>query len=218
MKYSAHAEYINDNDIEVPSATTILKILNKPSLVRWANYLGFKRKDVKQVLEESSFLGTTMHQIIYAYLTKKYLILINGRQYYKDIISICMNNFLEWNKTHKIEPIFMEEKFVNDKFGGTTDFYGLVDNKKTILDFKTSKKPYASMFLQLAAYCMLLEEKNYEVAQVGIIIVNEKGYNEKFIQRKDLDKYIELFKILVEVFYKWYNINIDDNWGNIIDQ
>ena len=52
MKYSNHAQYINEKCIEVPSVTTILKLLNKPSLCKWANYLGFKRENVDKVLEE----------------------------------------------------------------------------------------------------------------------------------------------------------------------
>ena len=41
---NTHEEYINRDGVEVPSVTTILKLLNKPTLQKWANYLGFKDK------------------------------------------------------------------------------------------------------------------------------------------------------------------------------
>ena len=42
-KFSAHNVYCNKDDKEVPSVTTILKIINKPSLMYWANGMGFRR-------------------------------------------------------------------------------------------------------------------------------------------------------------------------------
>ena len=48
-KYSDHSTYINNNDIEVPSVTTILKVLNKPHIVNWANSLGWKKQSYKKV-------------------------------------------------------------------------------------------------------------------------------------------------------------------------
>lgn len=216
MKYGTHAEYINEHGVEVPSATTVLKILNKPSLVKWANYLGFKRQNVGEVLDIASTVGTTVHSMIYAYLMKKYYIWVGGIKCGKKLAMMHMNSFIEWKNTHDVNPIFMEKKLVSEKFGGTMDFYGDVDNKKTILDFKTSKKPYSSMFLQLAAYCMMLESSGYEVEQVGIIIVNADKYDEKFISRKELERYIESFNVLVDLFHNWYDLNQDDGWGSIL--
>ena len=34
-KFSDHSTYVNNDKIEVPSATTILKILNKPFCYKW---------------------------------------------------------------------------------------------------------------------------------------------------------------------------------------
>ena len=62
--YSDHAAYFNDKNEEVPSVTTILKILNKPSLCKWANYLGFKRENVDKVLELKTKKGTAVHELL----------------------------------------------------------------------------------------------------------------------------------------------------------
>lgn len=69
------------------------------------------------------------------------------------------------------------------------------------------------MFLQLAAYCIMLEEQGYKVEQAAIIIVNDSGYNEKFISREDLEEYITVFVQIVEVFHLWYEINLKNGWG-----
>jgi len=216
MYNSGHTQYFNSDNIEVPSATTVLKILNKPALVKWANYLGFKRQNVDEVLDASATIGTLVHQLIYSYLMDKYVIWIGTRKCGKATAMMYMNSFLEWKRTHEVKPTFMEKQFTSKRFGGTIDFYGEVDGKKTVLDFKTSKKPYSSMFLQLAAYCIMLEEAGYEVEQLAIIIINNSGYNEKFITREEIQRYIDVFIKLVEVFHNWYDLNIEHGWGDIL--
>ena len=51
-KYSDHSTYINKKEVEVPSVTTIIKLLNKPFIAKWANSLGWKRQSYDKVLEE----------------------------------------------------------------------------------------------------------------------------------------------------------------------
>lgn len=219
MKYNKnHTAYYNDAEIEVPSVTTVLQILNKPFLSKWANILGFKRQKVEDVLQSSANIGTLVHGIVYAYLMKHMYMWTGTDMQEKFKVLSYFNNFISWKKAHDVEPIFMEEKFICDEFGGTVDFYGRVDGKLTILDFKTSKKAYASMFLQLAAYCYMLELKGYEVEQVAIININETKYQEKFLPREKLDRYIRIFRLLTTLFHQWYDVNIEDGWGNILDK
>jgi predicted RecB family nuclease len=112
----------------------------------------------------------------------------------------------------------MEKKLVSARFGGTVDFYGKVDGQYTILDFKTSKQAYSSMFLQLAGYCYMLEQQGLQVDQVAIINVNIDKYKERFISREDLQPYIETFIMLVVLFHKWHDLNASDGWGSILDK
>lgn len=217
MKYSSsHTIYRNTSGMEVPSVTTVLKILNKPFLVKWANIMGFKRKKVEDILEQKAHIGTLVHQMIAAFLMDK-MYIWTGPLNEKYLMAGYLNSFIEWKRTHTVQPIFVERQMVSSKFGGTVDFYGHVDIKKTILDFKTSKKPYPSMFLQLAAYCIMLEEQGYEVEQAAIITLSETGYGEKFITRQALQPYIDIFKTLVDLFHSWFEINETDGWGSILE-
>lgn len=216
MKYSKHSTYYNKDNEEVPSVTTILKILNKPSLPKWANIMGFKHKNIDDILEKSSEIGTTVHKMIESYFNNKYFILIPTRHMGRDLAMSYLNSFFQWKQKHSIEPIFTEHHTSSDKFGGTIDFYGNVDGKKTILDFKTSKTFYATMFLQLGAYCIMLEEQGYEVEQLAIIVVRNYTFKEKFITREQVEPYMKVFRILVDLFHEWYELNEQEGWGNIL--
>lgn len=217
MKYSvSHTAYFNKESIEVPSATTILKILNKPGLVKWANYLGFKHLDVDSVVNESAELGTLIHDLINSILSKNLIIFVPTEKYPAWLVYSYLNTFKIWLNTNSVEPIILEKSFSSDRFGGTVDFYGKINGKYTILDFKTSKKIHITMFVQLALYCILLEEHGYEVEQVGILLVNNKSGGEKFISRQELEPYIEFAKGLVEVFHSYYNLNDKYKWNEFI--
>lgn len=213
-KYSEnHTLYYNDKGEEVPSATTLLKIINKPSLSNWANMLGFKRLRVSDVLNERSEFGTLIHEIISAYIKGNYYIYCNDKDIPKEEIYGALNNFLKWYNNNTIECIFSEESFSSDLFGGTIDFYGKVNGLHTIVDFKTSKQIRFTMFIQLALYTKLLEEKGYKVEQVGIVLCNERVHDTKFISREELNPYIDLANTLIDIFHKYYNLNEKDRWG-----
>lgn len=212
-----HTMYFNKFGEEVPSATTILKILNKPQLVKWANYLGFNHLHVDSVLNEASTLGTIVHDLINSILLNHYIIYINDGRVPIDILCSYINRFKIWLKTNTVIPILLEKSISSDKFGGTLDFYGIINDKYTILDFKTSKKIRISMFFQLALYTILLEELGYKVDQVGILLVNPKYKDEKYIQRDKLQPYIDFVSKLVDIFHSYYEINNDDNWKEPIN-
>lgn len=214
-KFSSHNEYFY-NEKEVPSVTTVLKILAKPALVKWANIMGFKRKWVDDILEEKSEIGTRVHYIIEAYIKNRYLVWVDGKAIDKPLIKLYLDQFLRWYNKHDVEMIFMEESMTCEFYGGTIDFYGVIDGKKTVLDFKTSKDIYSSMFLQLSAYVYMIEKQGLEVDQVAILAVNSNKFKYKVLPREQLDRYIETFILLSKTFDLWYSINEEDGWGDIL--
>jgi hypothetical protein len=210
----AHIAYFNKEGDLVPSVTTVLKILNKPALINWANYMGFKRRRVDDVLETSAFIGTKVHYLIGCELMQYYPIITYGNKYCKKIIQHMYYNYLIWRVNHyDIKPIFMEKSFSSKTFGGTADFYGYVNGKLTLMDFKTSKKMYMSMFIQLSGYILLIESEGYIIEQVMILLVNEKGVEEKIMSREDMEEYIGIFKILVFLYHKHNYVSNKGDWG-----
>ena len=172
--------------------------------------------NVDSVLNESASLGTLVHRLINSLLSNKLIIYINDGTISNALLYSYINRFKMWLKTHTVEPILLEQKITSDKFGGTIDFYGSIDGKLTVLDFKTSKKIRLSMFFQLALYVILLEELGYEVEQVGILLVNPINKDEKYIQRKDFEKYVIFAKGLVDLFHSYNLLNDDDKWNESI--
>ena len=213
---SKHTMYFNKYGKEVPSATTILKMLNKPQLVKWANYLGFKNLSVDEVLNESSTLGTLVHELINSILQKELIIYIPQENIRPSVIYSYINSFRIWYNTNDVRPILLEKSISSDEFGGTIDFYGEINGEYTLLDFKTSKKIRLTMFIQLALYVILLEELGYKIDRVGILLVNPKFKDEKYIKREKFEKYVKFARGLVNLFWSYFEINEDDEWYEII--
>ena len=213
---SDHTVYINSKGEEVPSATTVLKMLNKPALVKWANFLGFNRQNVDDVLNEYAERGTLIHELISSYLHGDLIVYIDDNRFDPLMVLKFFNCFKVWYQQHTIEPILLEKSFCSDKFGGTVDFYGKIDGVYTLLDFKTAKKIRLSMILQLALYVVLLEQNGYIIEQVGILLVNPGHKNEKYISRKDIEQYIIFAEKLVDMFHLHYTLVTTNKWDNEI--
>lgn len=60
--------------------------------------------------------------------------------------------FLEWKDMYKVEPIQLEHTVYGYDWAGTLDFYGLLDGKKYVVDWKSSKGVYDEMRYQVAGY------------------------------------------------------------------
>lgn len=218
MKFE-HENYYDKKGKEIPSVTTILKLLNKPELVDWANFMGFLKKNTKQVTARAALIGTLTHYFIERYSKKK---ILNFKVLYKyddDIIKSvnkALKGFVRWNKEYK--PVFKkaEIRVKNDKFGGTVDNICEIDGKLYIVDYKTSKGVYPSMFIQLAAYNLLLrDELDIKVDFVAILVLNKNKVDFKFYRMdvNHLRKFYEpVFILMYELYIKWQE-NLKCDWG-----
>ena len=213
-KYSDHSTYINKNDIEVPSVTTIIKLLNKPFIAKWANSLGWKRQSYDKVLEESANKGTFVHEVLNAYIFRQGKKFNLSNPEVMNFLYETIDIFKDFEKSNDFKPVWGEKSFSLEKFGGTVDLYCNLNGLDTIIDFKTSKRFYSSHFIQLGAYIQLLEANEYNVDQVGILRIRD-GYSElKLLQRNEMEKYIELFNKLTDIFYIVYDLNKE--WGDLL--
>ena len=69
-KARAHTIYKLEDGTKVPGVTTVLGILNKPALVKWANNLGLQGIDSNKYRDEMADIGTLAHQMIVNYFNK----------------------------------------------------------------------------------------------------------------------------------------------------
>jgi hypothetical protein len=204
-KKKEHTKYYNSKGQQVPSCTTVLQILNTPSLIYWSNKIGRQGKSYSAEMGMYSRIGTGTHLLIEHWFkgveeTHRELIehLRSCSDYEKAQAFRAYNNFLRWADENEFELLGSELQLVSDvyNYGGTIDYYGLINGKLMIMDFKTSNYFNKKMFLQLAGYVNLLKEHGYEVHEVMILKLS-KNSEEFWIKSKtveELEEYFKLFK------------------------
>ena len=201
----AHTRYYTSDGVSVPGTTTVTGLLNKPQLVLWANRLGLEGIDSTKYRDKAASIGTLAHLMV-----QNYLGCVEQPDYSlfsSDDISQAENallSFWEWEKAHKIEPLFLEVPLVSDqyKFGGTVDCVAKMDGKLWLIDFKTGKAIYDEMAIQLAAYRQLLAEHGTHVDGCRILRIGrseDEGFDDKVFE--NLNKNWEIFNHLLQIYY-----------------
>jgi len=235
IKDNTHIQYNNSDGEQVPSVTTILKIISKDALVHWANSLGWRRKSVKEVLEDTSYVGTMAHHYVEELLkgnSPTYEELRGVRHDLAIDIINCVKSFKSWWEvnSYRVKILDIEKSMVMDDCGGTPDIVCLLDNELTILDFKTSKSFYYTQFLQICKCADLYEhECDYKskVMNVAILRFNKDGTeadlftmhdliidnNLDYESRELIEIYIKSFNNALELFYNIYDIEQDWSGG-----
>jgi len=200
-KARAHTIYKMDG-VRVPGVTTILGILNKPALVKWANNLGLQGIDSTKYRDEMADIGTLAHQMIVDYFNEVETDTADYSENQIDLAENCLLSFWEWEKGHKIEVIMAEAQLVSSLgYGGTIDLYCELDGILSLVDFKTGKAIYPEMFYQLAAYRKLLTENEHPVKGVRILRIgrdDNEGFEERLVA--DTAKHLELFNHCLAIY------------------
>ncbi len=207
MKTKAHQKYVlADGKTVVPGVTTIVNQLSKPALVPWANRLGLQGIDVSKYVDDKGQIGTLAHEMILAHLSKRE---VDTADYSKNQIDAAENAFLsylEWEKGHKIEPRLVEYPGVSEvyKFGGTFDFFGLIDGNYELIDFKTGSGIWPEFWFQVAAYGYLIVWENCQCFPERYRILNiPRTEDESFKEevKSDLSLHFEAFCKLLDFYY-----------------
>jgi len=198
------------NGFEYPSVTSIIHLISlNDGLMQWANYMGFKRKDIKAIQNESTAFGTLMHEYLRGEVDPRYTKRIPYNVFEAKRINDVLDNFRPKYQKSKLKTIDTEMTIISPSmgYGGTLDWLCEKDNEIILSDFKTSKAVHSTMFLQLGAYSLLLKkEKNIIVDKASIIIANKNKCAFYPINRVTLDLYEDLFKMLLSFFVRWNHI------------
>lgn len=183
-KVKIHTVYKPANGERVPSVTTVLGILNKPALLEWAWKLGTEGIDYKAIRDTAADIGSLAHYLILCHLKG---IEPDTSEYSQQVIDkaeTCLIKFWDWEKGHTLKPTLIETPLVSElyRFGGTPDWFGLIDGVDEMVDFKTGKGLYVEFFYQLAAYNQLLQEAGYVSKRARILRIG-RDENEGFEER-----------------------------------
>ena len=202
------------NGKEFPSVTTIIHILGSERLMTWANIMGFKRRKISDILDESSRFGTIAHEyarkIIDPSAPNPQDLTLPGFACLR--ISDLDKNVRAFAIKHQITPLFTEKEMISEKYGygGTCDAFGSIffDNEmhdNWLMDWKTAKSVHDTMWLQMGGYNLLLKEYGYEANGASILQISDIRCKHSHINKDELNAYSEAFLSLLD-FYKF--------WGN----
>lgn len=206
--------------VRIPSVSSVIGVLDKPRMAWWI------MSEVKKKL--SSMVWTTITQdnikdIYTAHLQKSQEALDIGTEVHNWCEQYALGNqlpmpdddnvcngvmaFLERVNTHNVE--FLEnEKIVYSKehnYIGTFDALAIVDDKKTIIDFKTSKRFYpVDQGMQLCAYKQAYEEEYNENIENVIVLHLDKmtGDFGSYNINHFYEELIDMFNMLCAVKHK----------------
>jgi len=183
-----HTQYKLGDGTLVPSVTTVLGVLAKNALIHWAWQCGVNGEDYRKVRDSAGDIGTLVHYLIMCHLAGQEPDVSEYSAQAIDQAESCLIRFWDWEKQHNLEGILIETPLVSEayEYGGTLDWYGLLDGIPTLLDFKTSKGIYTEFFYQLAGYSALLWEQGNEVNQARILRIGKEG-NDGFEERTITD-------------------------------
>ncbi len=206
-KTKAHIRYKLSNGMIVPGTTTITGQLDKPALKIWANRIGLQGIEMSKYVDDKADIGTLAHQMILDHFRG---IETNTDDYSKNQIDQAENallSFFAWEKQHKLESTVLEEPLVSEayKFGGTCDFFGLVDGKYELLDFKTGSGIWPEFWYQVSAYAQLIFETQ-AIRPVKYRILNiprteDESFKEESHDNSFISNHWEGFKDLLNFYY-----------------
>jgi hypothetical protein len=189
----------------VPSVTTVLgRYKDSQGLLYWSNSLGLKGISYSKFMKEAGNIGTNVHELAQSH--------IEGLEYdlhgYDDVVTNCMNKFLNWwedFKSENFEVIFCEQSFTSKKhkYGGTADLLVKKNDEYILVDFKTSKYVYSDYLIQGSAYKEMIEEK-YDYPITKFIVARFGKENDDFeiktFNQKHLEVAFSYFKTLRKAF------------------
>ena len=165
-----------------PSVTDLLKLLDKPALLSWANKKGLEGVDISK--ERSKWLnaGTSIHSQIENYIRK-------GEPFISEIDQSYFKCFIEDK-----EILGLENKIETEWFVGRYDIKVKWKNKIYLMDFKNnSKRIYFENKLQLIGYGMAEQCDCFAVVSVpSFTVMNFKVDNR--------EPYEEILKCLSKIY------------------
>ncbi|PZR71757.1 MAG: hypothetical protein DLM66_00015 [Candidatus Dormiibacter spiritus] len=203
-KVQAHTRYVAADGKQVPGVTTIAGILNK-ELTDWANNLGLQGISSEAYLAEAQQMGNLAHYLIECQLVDQEPELgdFSGDQIKR--VEQSSHLYQLWRQGKTLEAELVEGKLVSEehRYGGTVDFYGLLDGVPTLLDYKTSGNIYREHKVQvLGGYWGLLKENGYPVKGIRILRLpyDGSGHQEYVATGQEVLRYWEIFKRCRELY------------------
>ena len=219
-----HYEY---EGLPVPRVTKIIhscQLDAHDALIKWANRMGFCRKDATEERDYAASLGSRVHELIDEYInhniSPNFAIQDDVFKYHFRL-QTAFNNFKAFwdNYRYKnlIESVSTEKTLVTPYFGGTYDLLiTLKDGRKYLYDFKTTNTLRDSHFVQLAAYNYALRNYyNTQLSGVAILKISKSKSGGCYEYMIDFDEnpgnkiFIDhCERTFISMLYAYYNMTV----------
>jgi ATP-dependent exoDNAse (exonuclease V) beta subunit len=163
-----------------PTVTELLKLLDKPALLKWANKIGLEGIVLEDYRKKSMQSGSSLHKQIENYLKFK-----------TPLINPVNQNKCEEFFNDK-EILYIEERIETDLFIGRADIIFKWKDQVYVCDFKSNQKSlYFENKLQLIAYKMGIQLKCDNLSIISI-----PDFYMIHLNIKDCKPYEEILKAL----------------------
>jgi len=180
-------KYSAPNGTRYPSITTVLKILTEDHIRAWRARVG--EEEANKISHRAASRGTAVHSIIENYLN-------NEEDYAKGFMPNIVSDFKPMQQildTHIGKIYAQEVALYSDHLGvaGRVDCIGEFDGKLSVIDFKTSRKPKKSewienYYVQESAYAIMWEERTgIPITQLVTLIAVDNEEPQIFIEHRD---------------------------------
>lgn len=221
MEEFVHIGYTDKDGNPIPSVTQLLSLIGSEALTKWANALGLRKIKLKDYLDEVSLAGSLTHSRIEKYLKGEDA--YNGDFYGKKVEAIAehaFSLFKVWADTVEIEPIWIEKRLSNDRYGGTIDLLAKTSKGPTLLiDFKTSKHPKPSHLMQLAGYLNLIKETESDTfKEIDFVQVVTLGGARVHLFTRPIEEmmlYMDAFEKVYMMFKAYEDCLEKDKWKDL---
>jgi len=171
--------YQTESGNYVPSVTTIGDAYPKgPEYFAWLKKVG---EDSDTIRDEAGRRGSIVHELTEKYDNGEEISLLSdtGRIGFKLSEWAMFERYVDFRSRFDLEILMSEFNIINENLGyaGTLDRVVKMNDKKILLDIKTSNAIYPFYWLQLAAYKKLYESiglKSGGIDEVAILWLNAK--------------------------------------------
>lgn len=177
---------------------------NKNGMIYAAWKLGTEGKDYKDEWYKAANAGTLAHEMIEAYL--RHQPEPDHSMHPEDVRSKAETaylGFLKWADLVKFQPINIEQSLYDDVLGlaGTPDM-SMIQGRRCIIDWKTSKDIYPENWGQIAAYKYLWEVNNpgQEIEECYILQLNKETGGFSYHHTPDLSIHWEFYQTVLKAY------------------
>lgn len=175
---SSHTRYKNAAGQKIPGVTTVLGMLNKPALLRWAWGLGKAGIELEAARQQAADVGTVAHGLCEAHLRGMELDRENITPEALSKAETGFLRFLDFWDGHQLTVVETEHQMVSERMqvGGTADVIARRgDGALVLADMKTGKAIYDEQLIQVAVYAAMYEETTGQpIADVYVVRIGKE--------------------------------------------